>query len=67
MHVFRTWMLGLKCLLENDGAYLNRIHIGKGINVNPLEKISIWSMIALTHDLGYPLEKAWEIIGKTKI
>lgn len=66
IHVFRTWLLGVDCLLENHCKYLEKIAIGGGVTVNPLEKLSIWSVIALTHDLGYPLEKAQEIIGKTK-
>ncbi|NMM62081.1 hypothetical protein HBE96_05130 [Clostridium sp. P21] len=66
VHVFRVWMLGLECLLNKDGQYLERINIEKGIKINSLEKLSIWSMIALTHDLGYPLEKSQEIIDKTK-
>lgn len=66
VHVFRVWLLGLECLLDNEGEYLKRINIQEGISVNSLEKISIWSMIALTHDLGYPLEKSQGIIEKTK-
>ena len=66
LHVFRTWLLGVDCLLENKGEYLGKISIGRNIKINPLEKLSIWSMIALTHDLGYPLEKSQEIIEKTK-
>lgn len=54
------------CLLENQSDYLERITIQKNVEVNNLEKLSIWSMIALTHDLGYPLEKAQGIIEKTK-
>lgn len=66
IHVFRVWLLGLECLLDDDGNYLKRIVIQKEIKVNSLEKISIWSMISLTHDLGYPLEKAQGIIEQTK-
>lgn len=66
VHVFRVWLLGLDCLLDNEGEYLKRINIQEGVTVNSFEKICIWSMIALTHDLGYPLEKAQEIIEKTK-
>lgn len=66
VHVFRVWLLGLDCLLDNDGIYLKKINIQKGIQVNSFEKLSIWSMIALTHDLGYPLEKSQGIIEKTK-
>lgn len=66
VHVFRTWLLGIECLLENNAKYLEKINIGENVVVNPLEKISIWSIISLTHDLGYPLEKSQEIIDKTK-
>lgn len=66
VHVFRVWLLGLDCLLDNDGIYLQKISIQKNVFVNSLEKLSIWSMIALTHDLGYPLEKSQGIIEKTK-
>ena len=66
IHIFRVWLLGLECLLDEEGTYLNRITIQRGIQVNSLEKLSIWSMIALTHDLGYPLEKAQGIIDQTK-
>lgn len=66
VHVFRVWLLGLECLLDNDGAYLEKIKIHNDISISNLEKLSIWTMIALTHDLGYPLEKAQSIIEKTK-
>lgn len=61
--VFRTWLLGMDCLLKNNGDYTRRIIIDEA-KVNILEKMSIWSMIAMTHDLGYPFEKAQEIIGR---
>lgn len=66
IHVFRVWLLGLECLLDDDGKYLKRIEIQPEVEINSFEKISIWSMIALTHDLGYPLEKAQGIIDQTK-
>lgn len=53
-------------MIKNDGEYLNRIKIGENIDINKLEKLSIWTIISLTHDLGYPLEKAQGIISKTK-
>ena len=34
--------------------------------MNALEKVSIWTIISLTHDLGYPLEKALKIFDRTK-
>lgn len=66
IHVFRTWLLGLDCLLENEAKYLQLISLGGDVSITLLEKVCIWSIIALTHDLGYPLEKSQEIIDKTK-
>ena len=66
VHVFRVWLLGLDCLLKQGANYLQKIQIGEGEEVNVFEKISVWSIIALTHDLGYPLEKSQEIIEKTR-
>ncbi|WP_303805219.1 hypothetical protein [Ruminococcus flavefaciens] len=76
IHMFRVWMLGIHCLLDKNESDNNKIYLddislgtdsnGEEINVTPLEKISIWTLIALTHDLGYPLEKSQQIIEKTK-
>ena len=66
IHTFRVWLLGIEILIKNDCTYLKAIKVSDGDPVNILEKISIWTLIALTHDLGYPLEKALEIIEKTK-
>ena len=66
IHVFRVWLLGLKLLLSKDAKYLKKITVQHNAKTNLFEKLSIWTMIALTHDLGYPLEKSQEIIEKTK-
>lgn len=68
VHVFRVWMLGVSVLLKDDALFLKKINIAndKAFKFNHLEKISIWSIIALTHDLGYPLEKSQEIISNTR-
>lgn len=66
IHAFRVWLLGIEILLKNNCEYLIAINVSDGETVNMLEKVSIWTLIALTHDLGYPLEKALEIIEKTK-
>lgn len=68
VHVFRTWLSGVECLVKNHGAYLNCISIQEKeeIKLNNVEKLSIWTIIALTHDLGYPLEKAKDIISTTR-
>ena len=66
MHVFRVWLIGINLLLKDDCSYLNKIVVEAGYNVNPYEKISMWTLMALSHDLGYPLQKAMEVIEKTK-
>lgn len=72
LHSIRTWMLGVYCLLhtEND-PLINKMTI-EGENgdfseqISFYEKISMWTIIALCHDLGYPLEKSQEIFDKTR-
>lgn len=66
VHVFRVWLLGIALLIKKDCNFLETIKVSKRETENPLEKLSIWTLIALTHDLGYPLEKALEIIEKTR-
>jgi hypothetical protein len=75
-HVIRTWLLGLFCLTkkmnEGSGILIDAIFIdgehgstfsGK---FNFFENMSMWTIIALCHDLGYPLEKAEQILDKTR-
>ena len=73
-HAIRTWMVGIFCLMKkiSDSHFIEKIQID-GVNdetfansINILEKISIWTLSALCHDLGYPLEKSQQIIDKTK-
>lgn len=45
---------------------LEKIAVESGYDVNAYEKLSIWTLISLTHDLGYPLQKAIEVIERTK-
>lgn len=66
MHVFRVWLIGVNLLLKDNCSYLNRIVVEAGYYVNPYEKLSMWTLMALSHDLGYPLQKAMEVIEKTK-
>ncbi len=73
VHVVRVWLLGVQYLLEHECAYLKSIKIDENFKhnanefeFNNLEKISIWTLISLTHDLGYPLEKAQKIIESTR-
>ena len=75
-HAVRTWMLGVFCLLKsmkNKGKLLiDQITIDGcsddvfKSNINFFEKISMWTLIALCHDLGYPLEKSQQILDKTQ-
>ncbi len=67
IHVFRVWLLGIVILYAEPSL---------GININDIElptlsidkkefteeeTFSMWAIIALCHDLGYPLEKAEQI------
>ena len=69
IHVFRTWMSGVELLTQNANNNLEFFNIHEKnieITLEPAEKISIWTIIALTHDLGYPLQKARDIISITQ-
>lgn len=75
-HAIRTWMLGIFCLLktiqDGENGFIYSIGIDgiedqnftKGINF--FEKVSMWTVIALCHDLGYPLEKSQQILDRTR-
>jgi len=66
VHVFRVWLSGVNCMVKYKAEYLNCISIRDDkIDLNQQEKLSIWTIIALTHDLGYPLERAKAIIKTT--
>lgn len=79
-HSIRTWLVGVFCLLHeesNDGndttRFIDIIQIdGVAENelfankINFFEKLSMWTISALCHDLGYPLEKSQQILDKTK-
>ena len=69
IHVLRTWLLGIDLLTKNSGAFLDKITINEkntALKLEKAEKISMWTIIALTHDLGYPLEKAKSIVDVTQ-
>lgn len=75
-HSMRTWMLGVFCLLKpmtlDKDIFINQITIDGcsddifSSNINFFEKMSMWTFIALCHDLGYPLEKSQQILDKTQ-
>lgn len=75
-HSVRTWMLGVFCLLkpmeEEKRIFIDQITIDGcsddafKSNINFFEKISMWTLVALCHDLGYPLEKSQQILDRTQ-
>jgi len=71
IHVLRTWLSGVELLVRNpkNSPFIGDITIhekGYSPELNYAEKLSIWTLIALTHDLGYPLQTAKQIIDKTR-
>lgn len=72
-HAIRVWMLGVFCLLKgfNDQEmFIKELSLDGGAKspdkIGFFEYISMWTIIALCHDLGYPLEKAEQILDKTR-
>lgn len=72
-HVVRVWMLGVFCLLKEftpPEMFVEKLSLDGGANlpdkIGFFEYISMWTIIALCHDLGYPLEKAEQILDKTR-
>lgn len=72
-HAIRVWMLGIFCLLKKmneDQPFIERLTFDGGAEppgtIDFFEYISMWTIIALCHDLGYPLEKAEQILDKTR-
>ncbi|MBD5526276.1 MAG: hypothetical protein HDR04_18125 [Lachnospiraceae bacterium] len=69
VHVFRTWLSGTELMVKNQGTYLDKLSLNEKegyIELSREEKLSMWTIIALTHDLGYPLQKAKNIIDATR-
>jgi len=81
IHTFRIWLLGVYILLtktsETNTRIIDKIVLDGIINStdnntkelfkpNKLELLSMWTLISLCHDLGYPLEKREEIIENTE-
>ena len=73
-HAIRVWMLGVFCLLtdfnKDQKIFINKLRLDGGATtpdkIGFFEYISMWTIIALCHDLGYPLEKAEQILEKTR-
>lgn len=72
-HAVRVWMLGVFCLLKKFNTqeiFINKLGLDGGAETQDeigfFEYVSMWTIIALCHDLGYPLEKAEQILEKTR-
>lgn len=50
-------------IINNSDKKNEKVNFNEEINI--FEKISMWTIIALCHDLGYPLEKSQHIFDKT--
>lgn len=72
IHLFRTWLIGFNILIYESGAerVYSQLSIegdaDKAFEMNFFESVSLWTVAALCHDLGYPLEKFKSILNKTK-
>jgi len=77
LHVFRVFLLGFHLLNHElyPGLEINIIFKSieiphsvqlKNVSISPEEKQAIWTLIALSHDLGYPLEKIDKINDKIR-
>ena len=72
-HAIRVWLLGVFCLLKKinaEDAFITKLGLDGGAKppskIDFFEYISMWTITALCHDLGYPLEKAEQILDKTR-
>lgn len=72
-HAIRVWLLGVFCLLKKingNESFITKLGLDGGAQppseINFFEYISMWTITALCHDLGYPLEKAEQILDKTR-
>jgi len=55
MHVFRVWLVGIWILRRTQSVYFDNQEFNEKISRDEID--SMWCIIALTHDLGYPLDK----------
>ena len=72
-HAIRVWLLGVFCLLKKinaEDAFITKLGLDGGANppskIDFFEYISMWTITALCHDLGYPLENAEQILDNTR-
>jgi hypothetical protein len=69
-HSFRVFLLGEGMIRDNfsfkDICILGENNISKKVKISKDEKEAMWCIIALTHDIGYPLEDIDKINEKTR-
>jgi len=65
MHVFRVWLIG-RWIIEQFGSdiHFDYIKDSEELSISKDEIEAMWCIIALTHDLGYPLDKIDKIRQK---
>lgn len=64
MHVFRVWLLGMWLIEEEFRSSINIDYKLKDSSISNDEIIAMWCIIALGHDLGYPLDKVEKVHEK---
>lgn len=67
LHVFRVYLLGefiIRKIFEDNSNKINIFDQPEEIKIEISEKEAIWCLIALCHDLGYPLERIDELNKK---
>jgi len=61
MHVFRVWLIGNWLIEKFDSKifwdFKEIYKKNRGLDISNEEVLAMWCIIALTHDLGYPLDK----------
>jgi hypothetical protein len=61
-HVLRVWMLGIVVATDLGPKKALRLSLGPGTKTSPApfsqqERLAVYTVAALTHDMGYPIEK----------
>ncbi|MHB8109199.1 MAG: hypothetical protein ACYDHW_04100 [Syntrophorhabdaceae bacterium] len=62
MHVFRVWLVGIWILKKMQVRFDKET--SDKLDISEDEIHAMWCVIALTHDLGYPLDKVEKVIRK---
>lgn len=68
MHVFRVWLIGIWLIEKFDSKIIWDFeeinNKNTAIGISKEEVLAMWCIIALTHDLGYPLDKIEKVRDK---